>query len=100
MTPTQVQNIPVVDWQADPNQLYTLLMVDPDAPSRAEPKRRSFKHWAVVNIPGKDVAKGDCVAEYIGAGPPNGTGLHRYVFLVYKQNDGRITYDGPKTPKT
>lgn len=74
-------------------------MIDPDAPSRAEPKFRPFKHWAVINIPGSDVTKGDEITEYIGAGPPNKTGLHRYVFLVYKQTDGKITYEGPIVSK-
>ena len=35
----------------------------------------------VVNIPGGDVSKGEVCAEYVGAGPPKGTGLHRYVIL-------------------
>ena len=35
----------------------------------------------MVNIPGNDVAKGEEVATYIGSGPPEGTGLHRYIFL-------------------
>jgi len=26
---------------------YTLVMVDPDAPSRAEPKYRQWRHWVV-----------------------------------------------------
>ena len=26
---------------------YTLAMLDPDAPSRAEPQYRSFRHWVV-----------------------------------------------------
>ena len=73
----------------------------------------------MVNIPGCNVSGGEQVAAYIGAGPPPGTGLHRYVFLgkyrhpgpmptshchilitcisslVYKQQ-GRITYSDPK----
>lgn len=86
---------PQVEWNADPEQLYTLVMVDPDARSRANPEYRSVKHWAVINIPGSDVAKGEEIAAYVGAGAPEGTGLHRYVFLVYKQLGGRITYEGP-----
>lgn len=42
-----------------------------------------------MNIPGNDVAKGQTLSEYVGSGPPKGTGLHRYVMLVYKQ-PGRI----------
>ena len=56
-------------------------LLDPDAPSRADPKFREWRHWLVVNIPGSDVAKGEEVAAYIGSGPPEGTGLHRYVYL-------------------
>ena len=55
--------------------------VDPDAPSRADPKFREYRHWLVVNIPGCDVAKGEEVETYIGAGCPKGTGVHRFVFL-------------------
>lgn len=54
---------------------------DPDAPSRKEPKYREWRHWVVVNIPGGDVSKGEVCAEYVGAGPPKGTGLHRYIIL-------------------
>lgn len=44
------------------------------------------------NIPGNDVEKGETLSEYVGSGPPEGTGLHRYVFLVYKQ-PGKVTFD-------
>ncbi|XP_036324301.1 protein D3-like [Rhagoletis pomonella] len=85
LTPTQVKDEPTVTWEADNDALYTLLMIDPDAPSRVEPTYREILHWFVVNIPGNKVAEGQIVAEYIGSGPPEGTGLHRYVFLVFKQ---------------
>lgn len=55
--------------------------VDPDAPSRADPKWGEWRHWLVVNIPGCDVSKGEALSVYIGSGPPQGTGLHRYIFL-------------------
>ena len=87
LTPTQVKDKPThVSWPTEPGALHTLCMTDPDAPSRAEPTFREIKHWLVVNIPGTDIDKGTTVAEYIGSGPPLGTGLHRYVFLVYKQS--------------
>ncbi|KAK6101136.1 Phosphatidylethanolamine-binding family protein [Brugia pahangi] len=85
LTPTQVKDEPKVSWDAEAKSLYTLVMTDPDAPSRQNPKFREWHHWLVVNIPGQDVSKGDVFSEYIGSGPPKGTGLHRYVFLVYKQ---------------
>lgn len=53
-----------------------------------------FKHWPVVNIPGSDVADGDLIGEYVGAGPAKRTGSHRNVLLVYIQ-DGEITQKLP-----
>jgi phosphatidylethanolamine-binding protein (PEBP) family uncharacterized protein len=90
LTPTQVQHPPTLKWTGDGNSLYTLIMTDPDAPSRKEPKFREWHHWLVVNIPGTNINQGEVLAEYVGSGPPKGTGLHRYVFLVYKQ-PGKIT---------
>ncbi|KAI1287937.1 Phosphatidylethanolamine-binding protein 1 [Halotydeus destructor] len=86
LTPTQVKDEPVlVSWPCDSDGLYTLCMTDPDAPTRADPKLREVKHWLVVNIPGNHIGQGKVLAEYRGSGPPVGTGLHRYVFIVYKQ---------------
>ncbi|XP_011494669.1 PREDICTED: protein D3-like isoform X2 [Ceratosolen solmsi marchali] len=85
LTPTQVKDQPTVKWDADNSTYYTLCMTDPDAPSRKEPKYREWHHWLVTNIPGDEVSKGDVLSDYIGSGPPPNTGLHRYVFLVYKQ---------------
>ncbi|ESN98471.1 hypothetical protein HELRODRAFT_113794 [Helobdella robusta] len=66
-------------------------MNDLDAPSRENPKFREWHHWLVVNIPGHHVEKGEVLSEYVGSGPPKGTGLHRYVFLVFKQN-GKVKF--------
>jgi len=86
LTPTQVKDVPSnISWPIEANSLYTLVFSDPDAPSRKNPIRREFLHWLVVNIPGTDISKGETFTEYIGSGPPEGTGLHRYVFLVFKQ---------------
>lgn len=96
LTPTQVKDIPSVEWEAISTDFYTLLMVDPDAPSRADPKLREVRHWTVVNILGANVESGETLFEYIGSGPPKGTDLHRYVFLVYKQSNGKIQFDEQK----
>lgn len=76
-----------------------------------------WHHWLVVNIPGNDISRGDVLSEYIGAGPPEKTGkhilkniyhifvlgLHRYVYLVYKQpgkirdnEHGKLGFSGDK----
>lgn len=49
-------------------------VADPDAPSRADPKFREWHHWCVANIPGADISKGEVLSEYVGSGPPKGTG--------------------------
>lgn len=92
LTPTQVKDIPTVEWNADSSSFYTLCMTDPDAPSRKTPTYREWHHWLVGNIKGNDISTGETLSEYVGSGPPPDTGLHRYVFLIYKQ-DGKLTFD-------
>ena len=95
---TDVVDEPQVSWEADPDKYYTLIMYDPDAPSRLEPKFADIKHWLVVNIKGCDVKSGEVIAEYVGSGPSQGTGLHRYIFLVYEQK-GKMEFEEPKDDK-
>uniref|UniRef100_A0A183CKV0 Phosphatidylethanolamine-binding protein n=1 Tax=Globodera pallida TaxID=36090 RepID=A0A183CKV0_GLOPA len=87
LTPTQVQHPPKVTWEAEAGKLYSLIMTDPDAPSRKDPKLRVMVTTGslVVNIPGTELDKGDVLSEYVGVGPPQDTGMHRYVFLIYQQ---------------
>lgn len=47
LTPTEVKDEPKVKWEGDPNKFYTLVMFDPDAPSREDPKVADVKHWLV-----------------------------------------------------
>lgn len=42
-------------------------------------------HWLIVNIPGGNLTAGQELLDYVGSGPQPGYGLHRYVFLIYKQ---------------
>ncbi|XP_038217553.1 phosphatidylethanolamine-binding protein homolog F40A3.3-like [Zerene cesonia] len=85
LTPTQVKDQPTVSYEADPNAYYTLVFTDPDNYDGPELVYREWHHWLVVNIPGSDVASGEVLSGYIGSGPPEGTGIHRYVYILYKQ---------------
>lgn len=86
LTPTLAQYKPHVTWKAQKGALYTLLFVDPDHPSRAD-GMGEVRHWMVVNIPGNNVNKGQTVFEYIGSAPDPESGPHRYIFLVFKQEN-------------
>jgi phosphatidylethanolamine-binding protein len=112
LTPTQVKDEPTVEYEGEAGAFYTLLMTgelavwknwfrfnfhftskDPDAPTRSNPAVKEVRHWLVVNIKGKNMNSGKQAFEYIGSGPPKDTGLHRYVFLLFKQSNGKIDFD-------
>jgi len=94
-TPTQVRYQPLSikwpDMKAD--HFYTIIMIDPDMPSRTTPldQKTQVLHWLMVNIPGVGVG-GRQLAPYIGSGPPPGTGLHRYTFLVFDEGTSPKDY--------
>ncbi|XP_043537142.1 phosphatidylethanolamine-binding protein 4 isoform X2 [Chiloscyllium plagiosum] len=80
--------------QANKDMKYILIMVDPDAPSKENPKYRFWRHLLVTNILGKDLQtgfiQGTVLSEYRPPTPPSGTGYHRYQFFLYEQPDDRI----------
>ncbi|RZC39023.1 PBP domain containing protein [Asbolus verrucosus] len=92
LTPHDVKSQPSVKWDSDPDKFYTLLMIDPDAPSRKYPFVGEFNHWLVGNIKECDLSTADIIAEYKGSFPPKYTGLHRYIFLVFEQKD-KLTFE-------
>merc|ERR1719419_1170024 len=87
-TPTQVRYQPLsIVWpDMKSDHFYTIIMIDPDMPSRSTPieQKTQVLHWLMVNIPGAGVG-GRQLAPYIGSGPPPGTGIHRYNFLVFDE---------------
>lgn len=85
LSPLEVSNKPVIHFHPKKGEFYSLCMIDPDAPTRNEPKFREWVHWLVINIPdnGK-VEEGHEVIEYIGANPAKRTGYHRYVFALFE----------------
>lgn len=91
-TALQVRNRPTVSWKnAKPNELYTLIMTDPGAIEGRNPNDKEWHHWIVGNIPGNDVDKGDILTSFFPSGPPKDSGVHRYVFLLYKQS-GKLDF--------
>lgn len=75
---------------------YTLIMTDPDAPSPSEPYLREHLHWIVTDIPGTtDISFGREIVGYEIPKPV--VGIHRYVFMLFKQNRGRQTVIAPSS---
>uniref|UniRef100_A0A914C8Z1 Uncharacterized protein n=1 Tax=Acrobeloides nanus TaxID=290746 RepID=A0A914C8Z1_9BILA len=90
---------PEIYFEGERDKLYTLIMADPDAPSRSDPKNRDYLHWMVVNVPGCRVNEGEEVVPYAGATPPPKTGPHRYTLLAFQQ-PGEIHDVAPKQKRS
>ncbi|KAH0921795.1 hypothetical protein HID58_021813 [Brassica napus] len=72
--PSAAVKPPKVNISGNPDELYTLVMTDPDAPSPSEPNMREWVHWY------------DCRKEilpYMEPKPP--VGIHRYIFVLFRQ---------------
>ncbi|XP_031403371.1 protein MOTHER of FT and TFL1 isoform X2 [Punica granatum] len=104
--PSMSADTPKVTISGRPDQLYTLVMTDPDAPSPSEPSMREWVHWIVVDIPGgTNVSRaysaphavegparvvgpllpppGREILPYMGPRPP--VGIHRYILVLFQQ---------------
>lgn len=58
------------------------------------------KLWIIFfrgNIPGNAVDKGETIIDYLQPFPPKGTGYHRHVFVLYKQ-DRKLDFSSLKRP--
>nr|AQQ11797.1 flowering locus t-like protein [Phyllostachys edulis] len=87
-----VLNAPQVEIEGrDRTKLYTLVMVDPDAPSPSKPEYREYLHWLVTDIPeATDARFGNEIVPYEGPRPP--AGIHRIVFVIFKQEARQTVY--------
>ena len=102
---------PQLSWSGFPaeTQSFALTVYDPDAPTGS-----GFWHWAVANLPASvtELASGiDTLpagslvlpnelrlTSFIGAGPPPGTGTHRYQFIVHAVDVPTLGLDSQSTP--
>ncbi|XP_049868053.1 39S ribosomal protein L38, mitochondrial [Pectinophora gossypiella] len=91
--PAEALEQPTVAYESDGNTLWTLAFTNLDG--NLKENNKEYVHWLVANIPGNAIEKGDTIAEYLRPFPLKGTGYHRYVYVLYKQN-ARVSYDLPK----
>ncbi|XP_029709603.2 large ribosomal subunit protein mL38 [Aedes albopictus] len=78
---------------------WTLVLTNPDGHFSEHDKE--YCHWFVANIPNGQVEKGERIVPYMQPIPPKGTGFHRHVFVLYKQEKkldlSEYKVDGEKT---
>ncbi|MER7797825.1 YbhB/YbcL family Raf kinase inhibitor-like protein [Microbacterium sp. NPDC096154] len=99
---------PQLSWSGAPEgtKSFALSCFDPDAPTGS-----GFWHWAVYDIPadvtefptgetpaGITLRNETGVPGFIGAGPPPGTGVHRYFFVVDALDVEHLDIDESATP--
>ncbi|KAI7848607.1 phosphatidylethanolamine-binding protein [Circinella umbellata] len=89
---------------ADESEFYTLMLIDPDAPSAQDNHYSPFRHWIVTNIPGSapqiNGSTANQLSSYYKPSPPKGTGFHRYIFFLYKQKDGKLDINNSSIPES
>ena len=90
---------------SEANPRVQLVMIDPDAPSRegdgsAPGSSGPWLHALWSNCAGGSTTSCDqpMTVEYEPPTPPAGTGKHRYIFLLFKQ-DGSIDVDHLETTR-
>ncbi|KAJ3683081.1 hypothetical protein LUZ60_013308 [Juncus effusus] len=92
LKPSQVVHQPRVEVGGnDLRTLYTLVMVDPDAPSPSDPNLREYLHWLVTDIPGTTGPTfGQEIVSYESPRPT--AGIHRFVFVLFQQLGRQTVY--------
>nr|ALB24940.1 flowering locus T-like 2 protein [Narcissus tazetta subsp. chinensis] len=75
----------------DMRTFYTLIMVDPDAPSPSDPNLREYVHWMVTDIPATTEATfGKEVICY--ESPRPSLGIHRFILVLFQQLGRQTVY--------
>ncbi|KAG8430571.1 hypothetical protein GDO86_020362 [Hymenochirus boettgeri] len=86
---------PEVTFEAEEGSLWTLLLTNPDGHLRET--ESEYVHWLVGNIPGSQVLSGEEICHYFPPFPAKGTGYHRHVFILFKQ-EGPIDFKDELRP--
>ncbi|XP_077502781.1 mitochondrial ribosomal protein L38 [Amblyomma americanum] len=91
--PSEAAKAPTVLFDSEPNMLWTLVLTSLD--SHLLENDKEYLHWFIGNIKGNQVPSGEVVCDYMQPFLPRGTGYHRFVFVLYKQ-EGLIDYSNQK----
>ncbi|CAN6601326.1 carboxypeptidase Y inhibitor [Trichomonascus vanleenenianus] len=98
LKPAETQKRPAVNLTFNEDSAaestYTLVLTDPDAPTKGDKKWSEYAHYIVSGIKppssgtgvgAVDFDKAHELLPYMGPAPPPKTGKHRYVFILYKE---------------
>lgn len=85
------------------NKTFTVILTDPDAKSRDNPKWSEMCHWILTNVTAPIRSDTTVLAtseliEYLPPSPPPKTGKHRYVFVLL-EGSGEHALSPPKARK-
>ncbi|KAI9052039.1 hypothetical protein LZ554_004293 [Drepanopeziza brunnea f. sp. 'monogermtubi'] len=89
---SETTTAPIVKFDSEKagSTSYTLLLIDPDAPTPEDPKFAYWRHWIVTGLTGstsQDAAP--AATAYLGPGPKDATASrHRYLFLLFREPAG------------
>jgi hypothetical protein len=88
--------------RANQSDLYTLLVLDRDAPSSWDPVRSPLRHMVVTNVSGTDLASpggwtasapaDGALFNFSGPRPPALSGCHRYYAVAFRQSPDVAPY--------
>lgn len=95
LTPTEAESAPQISFDAEEGSLWTLLLTCPD--EHLLDNEAEYMHWLVGNIPGGAVQAGEELCNYLPPFPARGTGFHRYIYVLFKQ-EGPINFQEDVRP--
>lgn len=89
INPSEALKAPSVLFESNPNDLWTITLTNLDG--HLTDNNSEYLHWFIGNIKGNDISSGEIICDYLQPFPPHGSGYHRFVFILYKQ-EANIDY--------
>ncbi|KAJ2787671.1 hypothetical protein GGI15_000561 [Coemansia interrupta] len=100
LTLNDTRHEPIIEFDSQPEQTFSVAIVDPDAPSMARHGYRSFRHFLVSNLDSQESTVSNILTAYEPPKPAFGTGMHRYAVVVLKQLNGRFNVTDSDVPES
>lgn len=81
------QTVPKISFNQKQQKKFTILMVDPDAPSRSNPIYKYWLHLLTINNNNNSNSNNNnIIVNYEPPSPPKKSGKHRYIFYLLEQS--------------